>query len=123
VRRWGGVLEHPAYSKAWPTFGLPRPEPGGWRGNLLNGWVCQVEQAWYGHPARKRTWLYACKVTILPELQWGVFPKQDLKAQVSWCKNHTNQSDPRKRVGKDIAAATPTAFRDLLLSLARSVEP
>ena len=31
VRTWGGVLEHPAYSYAWPRFGLRRPhKPGGW---------------------------------------------------------------------------------------------
>ena len=26
VRNWGGVSEHPAFSKAWAHFGLPRPE-------------------------------------------------------------------------------------------------
>lgn len=31
VRRCGGVLEHPAWSDAWHTFGLPNPRPdGGW---------------------------------------------------------------------------------------------
>src|SRR6478752_1288817 len=25
VREWGGVLEHPAYSKAWDEFDLPEP--------------------------------------------------------------------------------------------------
>ena len=28
VRRFGGVLEHPAYSDAWPTFALPEPNRG-----------------------------------------------------------------------------------------------
>src|SRR5690349_3019203 len=26
VREWGGVLEHPAYSKAWPAYGLATPD-------------------------------------------------------------------------------------------------
>lgn len=26
VRKFGGVLEHPAYSKAWDRFELPKPE-------------------------------------------------------------------------------------------------
>ena len=25
VRAWGGVLEHPAYSDAFPAFGIPAP--------------------------------------------------------------------------------------------------
>lgn len=31
VRRWGGVLEHPAGSKAWDYYGLKKPlRSGGW---------------------------------------------------------------------------------------------
>lgn len=29
VRRCGGVIEHPAYSKAWDAYGLPKPKTGG----------------------------------------------------------------------------------------------
>jgi len=32
VRRWGGVLEHPAGSNAFAAFGLPRPVGVGWAG-------------------------------------------------------------------------------------------
>jgi hypothetical protein len=28
VRKWGGVIEHPAHSKAWDKFGLLKPKPG-----------------------------------------------------------------------------------------------
>jgi len=28
VRRWGGVLEHPRATDAWPAHGLPRPSLG-----------------------------------------------------------------------------------------------
>src|SRR5262245_42322222 len=31
VRRWGGVLEHPAYSDAWLAFNLPLPPVEGWQ--------------------------------------------------------------------------------------------
>lgn len=57
---YGGVLEHPAYSYAWVRYDLPRPQKGGgWSRTLLDeGWVCEVSQAAYGHPARKLTWLY-----------------------------------------------------------------
>jgi hypothetical protein len=69
VRRWGGVLEHPAFSAAWPAFMLPAPRArGGWVRGICGGWVCHVEQGNYGHPARKATWLYAYG-TVLPELK------------------------------------------------------
>jgi hypothetical protein len=72
VRRWGGVLEHPAVTIAWRTFGLPRPDSsGGWQRCLDGGWVAHVEQRHYGHRARKATWLYAVGIEP-PALRWGV---------------------------------------------------
>lgn len=55
VRCWGGVLEHPAYSKLWDAARLPRPgEPAdAWGGVSL-----RVDQVDFGHVARKATWLY-----------------------------------------------------------------
>jgi hypothetical protein len=124
VRQYGGVLEHPAYSDAWHTFGLPNPpRHGGWLRSLCGGWVCHVEQGRYGHPAKKATWLYAHGVTYLPSLLWGFDPDQSSKALVSWCGNHVKSGEDRPRVGKARAAATPPAFRDLLLSIARSAVP
>jgi hypothetical protein len=61
VRRWGGVLEHPAGSEAWAAHGLVSPgETIGWRRTALCEWVCEVWQSAYGHLARKRTWLFYC---------------------------------------------------------------
>lgn len=38
VHRWGGVLEHPAYSDAWQAFGLiVPPNSGGWVRSVLGG--------------------------------------------------------------------------------------
>lgn len=61
VRRWGGVLEHPAASSAWHAFGLLEPpRAGGWVvADWLGGWTCCVDQGHYGHRAQKATWLYA----------------------------------------------------------------
>ena len=54
VRRWGGVLEHPAYSDAWGRYGLPTPPfGGGWQRGFCGGWACHVEQGKYGHRAKK----------------------------------------------------------------------
>jgi len=121
VRQFGGVLEHPAYSDAWGAFGLAAPpRTGGWVcADFEGGWTCHVEQGRYGHVAKKATWLYA-KGGELPSLLWGHDPDQRSKALVSWCGNHTKAHDKRPRVGKAAASATPPAFRDLLLSIART---
>lgn len=54
VRRWGGVLEHPAASRLWPEVGLP--DPG--QRDAWGGWTLPVAQWWWGHRAEKMTLLY-----------------------------------------------------------------
>ncbi|HEY6037038.1 MAG TPA: hypothetical protein VIV58_22315 [Kofleriaceae bacterium] len=121
VRKWGGILEHPAYSDAWAHFGLNAPPTGGkWvNADWVGGWTCYVEQWRYGHVAKKATWLYA-KGVVLDDLKWGVVLDQQSTALVSWCGNHTKAHDDRPRVGKAAAAATPVAFRDALLRMVRA---
>lgn len=63
VRKWGGVLEHPASSTLWPAANLPQP---GER-DSFGGWTLTVSQWWWGHKADKLTWLYICGVQP-PEL-------------------------------------------------------
>lgn len=122
VRAFGGILEHPAYSDAFKVFDLPIPKAGaGWQRGLCGGFSCYVEQGRYGHPAKKATWLYAFGVPDLPSLDWRMIPDQESKALVSWCGNHISSSEKRPRIGKHVASATPPAFRDILLSIARSV--
>src|ERR1700735_2914795 len=114
VRRWGGVLEHPAFSYAWPKFGLPRPPRAGWVKAICGGWVAQVSQGAYGHKARKLTWLYFFGPGTPPSLDWSV---PEPTAQISYCANHGDSPLPRLKP-KD-ASRTPLAFRDLLLSIAK----
>ncbi len=54
VRRFGGVLEHPAGSKLWEACNLPLP---GHR-DIFEGFTLPIYQSWFGHPAPKNTWLY-----------------------------------------------------------------
>lgn len=123
VRKWGGVLEHPAYSDAWKAFDLNRPPSGGkWvSAGWCGGWTCYVEQHRYGHRAKKATWLYAHGVE-LPELRWGLLADNASTALVSWCGNHVKSGESRPRLGKSAASKTPLAFRDLLLSMARTAK-
>lgn len=53
VRRWGGVLEHPAHSLLWPEANLPLPGT-----HNTDGWTLAIQQYWFGHKASKPTWLY-----------------------------------------------------------------
>jgi hypothetical protein len=114
VRKWGGVLEHPAYSLAWPEFSLPRPVRGLWQRSLLDdGWVTEISQSAYGHPARKRTWLYLVGEPL--PLAWA----DDEGFGVVGAGIHTGAAAGRPRVDGYEARATPLAFRDALLGLAR----
>jgi hypothetical protein len=76
VRTYGGVIEHPWQSHAWPHFGLNTPpRAGGWiMADAEGGWTCCVEQGRYRHYARKPTLLYVCGVDPedLPDLDWGI---------------------------------------------------
>jgi hypothetical protein len=120
VRRWGGVLEHPAYSDAFAAYGLPAPiTGGGWQRSICGGWVAYVEQGRYGHPAKKATWLYAYGIGEPPSLDWRVLADGESQAPVSWCGNHTSKFDRRPRIGKRVASQTPLPFRDVLLKIAR----
>lgn len=122
VREFGGVLEHPAYSKAFYRFGLPIPIPGGgWQMGICGGWSCYVEQVNYGHMAKKATWLYAYGVSSLPSLNWKVTADNESKALVSWCGNKVKRTPNRPRLSSKEASATPFEFRDTLISIARSI--
>jgi hypothetical protein len=115
VRNFGGVLEHPAFSKAWDRFDLPEPLwRDGWTLGLDGGASCYIEQGRYGLPVKKATWLYAFGVE-LPELRWGYTPDgegEDPGGMDAW----------RVRISWSSANATPTDFCDSLLGMARSVE-
>lgn len=115
VRRWGGVLEHPAFSKAWDAYDLARPSRVGWtmrdRGCGSVEYTCEVWQSAYGHPARKRTWLLFVGPEAPPELDWSRNPGTH---QVGWFDRI------KPTLNKKEANATPPAFRDLLISLAES---
>jgi len=129
VRKWGGILEHPERSHAWPHFGLNKPpREGGWiAADFDGGWTCCVEQRPYGHYARKPTWLYAVGCD-LPELAWGkgqrqldpvVVNRMGLKRAIKLGEvgGKGGGTDSSPRIG------SPPAFRDLLISIATTCTP
>lgn len=117
VRAWGGVLEHPAWSAAFPAFGLPVPTRA-WQRTICGGWVCSVDQAAYGHRAKKPTWLFAHGVVPAP-LDWK--PRRHTGVWVSDC-NHRQRGRVVEFLGKRERSRTPIRFRDVLLDIARSAE-
>lgn len=116
VEAYGGVLEHPAYTLAWHAFDLPRPRRGSWQGDAERGWVTEVSQSAYGCAARKRTWLYYVGPKP-PELDWS----DPAGEAVIGGGINSGECVGRRKIEKREASATPPAFRDLLLSLARGV--
>jgi hypothetical protein len=79
-------------------------------------WVCEVWQSAYGHRANKATWLYsACDRP--PELNWS---RPVGSHQVGF---HDQRGKDRNKptLSRRDANATPRAFRNALLSIARSV--
>jgi hypothetical protein len=142
IRRYGGVLEHPADSRAWDVHGMTKPpRPGGWvkvdpladRDDVpqewkddRNMWTCCVYQGHYGHPSGKATWLVTAGIARedLPELKWG---KTEQRLPAWMIERYGYEKARRIGVvamvgGKNKTAirnATPEPFRDLLLSIAR----
>jgi hypothetical protein len=118
VRTWGGVLEHPALTLAWPRFDLPRPVYGGWSKTFCGGWVAHVDQNHFGHRARKATWLYGYGVEPV-SMPWEKGPTPD-----AWISSDRPRAELAARgisqLSQREAKATPIAFRDLLIRLAQS---
>jgi hypothetical protein len=112
VNRCGGVLEHPARTRAWAAHGLTRPMSGWSRSG--DGWVCEVWQSAYGHRANKATWLYFRGPTRPFDLDWSrpVGP-----CQIGY---HDRRGKERNKptLSRREANATPVAFMDVLLRLA-----
>lgn len=125
VRRWGGVLEHPAWSQLWRACDLPWPGefPDPW-----GGWCEELDQVSYGHVARKRTWIYVVGVERASfELRRGGTPTH-------WIGGGTENARSRRSTGKPVPAGvklcsrpqrvrTPTEFARALVELAARCTP
>jgi hypothetical protein len=130
VRRWGGVLEHPAGSHAWPRFGIARPWAGQWTRSMFrpDEWVAVLDQIDYGHRARKRTWLVVVGATVLPRLK-GESRAAEVagrpRVYVASGPGPSRTAESRRLhgielMGKREKELTPEPFARLLVDLARS---
>lgn len=66
VRLWGGVVEHPRTSTLWQTMNLPLPG----KTDAFGGWTLNIDQHWFGHKAKKNTFLYikGCRPQQIPAI-------------------------------------------------------
>lgn len=114
VAQWGGVLEHPAKSRAFLVYGIPKPQSVGWQRAGLHEWVCEVWQSAYGHRANKATWLYYCGKNSPHELIWD----RTIGTHQIGYQDQRGKSANKPTLTKREANATPLAFRDELIRLA-----
>lgn len=149
VRRWGGVLEHPAGSLLWRHCGLPVPDFDVLDGARLSGkisristmrddvgefvdshggWGVEVDQVEWGHVARKRTWLYLVGVPR-EALERPPFPGRKPTHWISGGRGRAGKKAKTTPVppGIKVCSAqqrrrTPPLFAEYLIRLARSVK-
>lgn len=114
VRRFGGVLEHPAKTKAWSYYGLEKPSGIGWKESKDGAYVCEVWQSAYGHKANKSTWLYYFGITRPNELRW----ERPVGSHQIGFHDQRGKGNNKRTLGKKEANATPVEFRDELVKLA-----
>lgn len=114
VVRWGGVLEHPAKTRAWKAYGLPAPVGTGWKRAGLHEWVCEVWQSAYGHRANKATWLYYSGYNPPLQLNWE---RPRGSHQIGF-HDQRGKTANKPTLGKREANATPPEFKEVLIRLA-----
>jgi hypothetical protein len=109
VRRYGGVLEHPAHSRLWDEALLPSP---GQSDNY--GFSYDLDQYWFGHSGKKRTWLYICRLD--PE-HVPVHPIRLAGGYADLFASAGRKYVPGSR-HSGIRSATPLAFAQWLVEVA-----
>lgn len=114
VRRCGGVLEHPALTRAWAANGLTKPRGIGWQRSTDGGWVCEVWQSAYGHRANKATWLY-CVGNPIPA-RWD----RPVGTHQVGFQDQRGKARNKPTLGKREANATPPEFAAWMVKQARA---
>ncbi len=119
IRKWGGVLEHPRYSRLFQHCGLPLP---GELPDEFGGITIEVDQCSWGHVARKLTWLYVVRAArdllALP----APYPEREPTHSMTNGRGQLlADGTERKRCSAQQRRRTPLAFAEWLVALAESV--
>lgn len=110
IRKWGGVLEHPAESSLWGDQLLPFP---GRAPDQYGGWTMALDQFHFGHRAEKSTWLYivGAHPDDLPPM-----PQRDGKP--THCVRPTKAYPRLPSITKAEREHTPAALAEWLVAVA-----
>ncbi len=116
IRKYGGVLEHPAGSTLFKLLWLPKPgcfDPYG-------GYTIQVDQFNFGHKARKRTLLYIVGLdpNELPKIPVAIGEPEFV---VSSSKYKYGDEGYRKRITDKERESTPLEFAKFLIQIAEKI--
>lgn len=114
VRRWGGVLEHPARSRLWAAAGLPL----GAARDDFGGYTLSVDQRWWGHRANKATWLYVCGAPAKSLPEWPLRIDEGTHYIMRDNRGFTRNAG-KLRLPTPEREATPPALAAWLLEVAR----
>ena len=120
VRRNGGILEHPAYSRLWNICKLPMP--GGLDRDEYGGWTLAVRQYDFGHVAAKKTWLYIVGVDpnvvmpMLPKRRIGT-PHAGLWTPEQKTVGRKRKRSPQKKGRNKLRIHTPIRFAKFLIAV------
>ena len=109
VRRFGGIVEQPAGSKLWDFLNLPMPGSGY---DIFGGFSISLDQHWFGHKAKKNTWLYikGCYLNDLPPYPLNF-------DCVTHCLNSSLKTSKLKELSKNKRSYTPILFAEWLIEV------
>jgi len=111
IRRLGGVLEHPSGSTLWTVCKMPRP---GMLPDKYGGYTIDIDQVYFGHKCRKRTWLYIMGVTPQCLPPWPINLREP-----THCIDTSKRGPHKPRASHADRERTPLAFAWWLVDIAR----
>jgi len=116
LRVWGGVMEHPAGSNLWDHMQIKKSTSP----DQYNGFTISIDQFWFGHKARKRTWLYivGCTLADLPPLPLNF---SAITHHVSTSLRKERKYHSMKELSKAGREATPIDFAKWLIEVATTI--
>lgn len=110
VRKWGGVLEHPAHSGLWAHCRLPLT--GGI--DKFGGFIMSVNLHWFGFPAEKKTYLYivGCRIRDVP-----AYPLCFNAVTKVVANSHAKHKTGKTEIPKSMRDKTPIAMAHWLAEI------